>query len=647
MASEERGAAVVPGPVRRAGWAATALAVAVFAVVVTEGSFEGLMRPGPFTSDFFDEQAAALLDGRLDIDPEVAGLEGFVHDGETHLYFGLVPSLLRLPVVAVTERFDGRLTQLSMLLALVVACWAATGLAWRARRWRRGEGPVGATEPWIVGGFTLAVGVASPLLFLASRPVVYHETELWGAALALVAAEAALRWWEHHDGRSLAWASAAATVALSTRGSVGSGAVVALALTLGLALVTRRVPWRRAPVLALAVVVPLLPYVAVNQARFDHPVDIPFTDQVLSSFDPARQATLEATDGSLFGPEFAPTALLTYLRPDGVDLQRLFPWVTFREEATVVGSPTFDTIDRSASVPAVAPSLLLLAAVGVAAVMRRGWRDPWLAVVLGGLAGIVSTVTIAFIANRYLADTVPAVVPAAAIGTWAVADRLRSSRPLLRRLGVGGLVGLTAAGTLISLGLAIQAQRLFILPRDGARTAFVELQYDLHERLAGGRPPSVAVVDDLSDGPGQRGAVVVEGSCRGLYWSDGRRWWPLELGRQDGWELDARSLPEGRTTLLTAPSWSLVAEVESERARLSYRGPEDRISRWHDRDDVAGSLEVWLDRVNAELSVRGPGGLLLEAWLVDLQGPVDTSGARAAGPLPTPLCDELFERLQR
>lgn len=645
MAGEDEHAKGLPPTIRRAGRIATALALLVFGLLVSEGSPGGLLREGPFSSDFFDEQASALLDLRLDVDPEVAGLEGFVHDGRTHLYFGLVPAVLRLPLVALTERFDGRLTALSMLGALAVASWAATRLVWRARRWRRGDAPVGRGEPWVVGGFTATVGVASPLLFLASRPVVYHETELWGAALALVAAEAVLRWWDRPSARSLAWASAAAAATLSTRGSVGSGALAALALTIGLGLIRQRVPWMRAPLLLLAVLVPLLPYVAVNQARFGHPVDIPFPDQVLSSFDPARQATLEATGGSLFGPEFVPTAVATYLRPDGIDVQRLFPWITFRESTTVIGSPTFDTIDRSASLPVVAPSLVLLAVLGIVALLRRGWRDPWLTVIAGAAAGLASTVSIAFIANRYLADTVPALVPAAAIGTWVAADALSAARPALRRWGAAGLAGLTVAGALVGLALAVQAQRLLILPRDGARASFVELQYDLHQRLAGGRPPGVSAVAAVPEKPGPRGTVVVVGPCRGLYWSDAQRWWPLELGQRDGWRISAGRLPEGRTTLLAGSGWSLEAEVEADRARLRYEGPEDRIGDWHARDDVDGPLDVWLDRVNAELTVRG-GRPLLVAWLVELAGPVEGGDDRGSGPLATPLCDDLAARLE-
>ena len=206
----------MPAAVRAAARVGALVALVVFAVLVSEGTPSGLFRRGPFTSDFFDVQAEAILDGHLDVDPEVAGIEGFVHDGKTQLYFGLVPAVLRLPIVALTDRFDGRLTQLSMLLALVAAMWATSRLAWRARRWRRGDDPPGRWEPWIVGGFTAAVGLASPLLFLAARPVVYHETELWGAATTLVALEALLRWWERPNRLTLVLASVAALLACNT-----------------------------------------------------------------------------------------------------------------------------------------------------------------------------------------------------------------------------------------------------------------------------------------------------------------------------------------------------------------------------------------------------------------------------------------------
>jgi hypothetical protein len=622
----------MPAAVRAAARVGLLAALVVFGVLVSEGSPSGLLRRGPFTSDFFDAQADAILDGHLDVDPDVAGIEGFVHDGRTHLYFGLVPAILRLPIVAVTDRYDGRLTQLSMLAALALATWAASRLAWRARRWRRGDGPPGRWEPWIVGGFAAAVGLASPLLFLAARPLVYHETELWGAATTLVALEAVLRWWEEPTRRALAMASLAALLAFNTRASVGGGAVAALALTGILALAIRRVPWRDAPALLLAVFAPVLVYAAVNQARFGEPFSVPFRDQVLSSFDPDRRATLESTGGSLFAVEFAPTAVVTYARPDGVELQRLFPWITYREDVDVIGDTTFDTIDRSASVPVVAPSLVVLALLGLGALLRRGWRDPWLAATVGAAAGLVSTVTIAFIANRYLADATPALVLPAALGAWVVADWLRRHVRWRRWATVSALVALSAAGVAVSLALTIQSQRLFLLPSSEARHDLVAFQYDLHDRMGGGTPPGV------------REANGDIGGCRGLYWSDGERWWPLELGHRDGAIVTAR-LSGGRTVLLEAATWRLVADARKDEVTLSYEHDDGRVRRGDpvDADLVDGtSLTVLMDRVNAELTVRAGDRDVLVAWLVDLAG----SPRPTPNSAPTPLCNDLQARLE-
>lgn len=638
----------VPAPVRRATRWATALSVVVFALVLGGGSPRTLFDRGPFSSDFFDAQAHALLDGHLDVDPGVAGIEGFEHDGRTHLYFGLVPALLRVPVAAVTDALDGRLTQVSTLVGLAVALWAAGRLVWRARRWTRGDGPPSGHEPLACGLFVAVVGLASPLLFLASRPVVYHEVEMWGTATALVTIEAVLHWWEQPGGRRLALAAASAVVALNTRASVGGGAVAALVAVTGLALLVGRVSWRRLPALTLAAALPVVAYGAVNQARFGHPFSVPFASQGITAVDEGRQATLESTGGSLFGAEFAPTALVTYLRPDGVRLQGLFPWVTFRESTAVIGDPVFDVIDRSASLPVVAPSLLLLALAGVLALARRGWRQPWWAATAATAAGIVPTVSIAFIAHRYLSDFTPLLVLPAAVGVWEVAA-VAASR---RRLVGGGLGALSIAGTVVSLALAVQAQRLFILPSDASRHDFVELQLDVHHALGGERPPDTRLVGGVADlgQPRRRGALAVAGPCDGLFWSDGERWWPLELGGDDGLALVLPSPLGAGTVLLDGPGWKVVAEnAGTGEVVLAYRADDGRRQSGppFERSVLEGAtLDVSLDRANGEVTIRRGSTDVLVVWYVDLTGPVGPGPGLSAASRPTPLCDDVRGRLR-
>ncbi len=67
------------------------------------------------------------------------GIEGFVIDGRTYMYFPPFPAMLRVPVLIVTDRFDGRLTTVSMLLAWIVLAVATATLFWNVRMLVRPE----------------------------------------------------------------------------------------------------------------------------------------------------------------------------------------------------------------------------------------------------------------------------------------------------------------------------------------------------------------------------------------------------------------------------------------------------------------------------------------------------------------------------
>ena len=122
-----------------------------------------------------------LSRGHLDVPSDIAGVEGFVVDGETHLYYGIVPAVARLPISAITSAADGRLVVLSQVLRWASPASPPPACCSAGRR------PAGSRPAAMVavdhGGFALAVGVSSPLLWLSSEALVYHEAELWGAAL--------------------------------------------------------------------------------------------------------------------------------------------------------------------------------------------------------------------------------------------------------------------------------------------------------------------------------------------------------------------------------------------------------------------------------------------------------------------------------
>ena len=208
----------------RASLLGAAAALVLFVGLLTYGG--GALLAEDQLGGFYEAQTRALFDGHLDVDPDAVTFEGFRVGDRTYIYQGPVPALLRMPVMAVTDRFDGRLTRISMLAAYLLALGAIIQLGWRMRVLVRGTGPVGRFEAASAGIVTFGAG-ASTLLFLGARAWVYHEALLWGAALALASFAALVRWLVDptRGWRGLAWAAGLAGAALLSRPSVGAGPV--------------------------------------------------------------------------------------------------------------------------------------------------------------------------------------------------------------------------------------------------------------------------------------------------------------------------------------------------------------------------------------------------------------------------------------
>jgi hypothetical protein len=499
--------------------------------------------------DFYDAQARALFDGQWDLPPEVLSIEAFEVDGRSYTYFGPVPALLRMPVLAVTDSLDGRLTQLSMLGAFGVVMLGVSQLSWRVRLLVRGEALVHRREAVITALFVFGVGAGSVATYLASQAVVYHEAILWGIAWSLLAFHALLGFLARPGRRALAWTSLFVSLAVLTRASVGVGPLAALAAVVGVVAIARfrgqddRVPglvrWatpgvvRRPPArlvgaAVIALLVPVGLYAGVNQAKFGEPIRLPLEKQVFSEVDPARQAALADNDGSLFGLRFVPTTALQAVRPDALSFQRYAPWVSFpRSAPDVIGGATFDTLDESSSATATMPLLVVLGVLGSVVVVRGRPSEDDVGVgvlrlpVLGALVGFAATLTIAFVAHRYLGDALPLLLLTSLAGLHTCGRRFGGPRTAgAVAVGVAFLL-LGTWGVLANVALALDYQRV-IAPVDP------ELRYDfVGFQAALPAEPRVRFTTALSDN-GQRGDMTVVGDCDALLWSDGHQWYLLE-----------------------------------------------------------------------------------------------------------------------
>lgn len=546
------------------------LALAVFTVTLANGRADLAVRET--FGNFYDAQAKALLDGHWNVRASELFIEGFRIGDKTQTYFGIWPSVLRMPVLAFGDTYYGRLTQLSMVLAAAVALGGLGALHWRIRSLVRPGRPCSRAEAAIAAAVMVTFGCGTTVIFLASRAWVYHEAILWGIAWSIASYERIIAFiTEPRRGRLVA-ASIFAMLAFLSRAPVGIGPVVALALVLVGQLLRALRQWlaRRgrnpesAPLRALgrldwlgvakgsngrrwilgcfiAVLVPLAVYGWMNWSRFDTLFSVPWRNQVLVGIDLRHQRVLDANGGSYFGLSYAPTTLLQALRPDALGLSPLFPFVTFpRFETLVLGNPAFDTLDWSTSIPASMPAVALLGAVGLWATIKSSYartravaalRAP----MLGAAAGVVLVLTIAFVANRYLGDWLPLLVIGALAGLQVL---LRRREDATRRRAASVLLALAALlavfGLWTNTSLAFMYQRLYSPHWDAQRAGMLGLQYDI-DGWFGGAPRDARFVSDLPERPVSAGTTVVVGDCAAVYWSDGRHWRPVEGAPAGGW----------------------------------------------------------------------------------------------------------------
>jgi len=495
------------------------------------------------------------------------------------------------------------------------------------------------------------LGAGSVVLFLASRPVVYHEAELWGAAWSIAAFAAILELQQRPTVRAATWSGAFTALALLTRGSVGLGPVVALGLVLAgqlLAMVRhhRATDDRKLAISTfVALLVPLALYVYVNEARFGTPFKLPIDKQIATAIDPVRPHIFAGTHGSLFAAKFIPTDLVALLRPDAIGFTRVFPYITFPHRAHVLGNITFAAIDPATSLPVAMPLLFVLGLVGVVALFRKQFSHLRV-LVIGGAVGGAGVVTIPFISQRYLSDFLPLVVVLAGAGMYLLLTYgHRFGRVLLVAFGALAVVSLVG-----SFALALVYQRAYSpFTADSERAAFVRFQHD-----APGGSHMTVVRGSVLPKAATAGTLLVLGDCDGVYWSDGTAWHPVERTNATGRFPIHLTLPKRpartRETILRAgtPGASDHVDVEyldDDRVRFVFSSPHlpaEAVGTTLLRPDGAMPVEIVYDTNLGQLEVS-VGGRSVLGYAYGLAGtPVRIVAPEArAEAIPPKFCQSL------
>lgn len=481
--------------------------------VLWAGKVNVLRTSGPAT--VYDVQARAILHGHLSLPSGSISIEGFVHNGRTYTYFGILPSLVRIPVLLFTHSLDGQLTALSIGVSWLVTGVFGALLLWRIRVVVRGDGPLGWAEAVSYGVLLASVLVGSVLVFLASQPNVYQEDLAWSVALSCGSLFALLGVVERPSWARLSVAAVLLVLTNLNRSTTGYSCILGSFMIAAWFASGRAGPDRRrwAPAVLGAGLVALAAGCAIDLAKFDLLFGFPASEQVLyKSFGLGQ-----INGGHYFSLRFLPSALQAYVAPGNLQAARRFPFLTLpANPSQLVAHTRLFQRGPTASAVATMPLLFIAGVWGTVAAFRRQ-RDVEvraLRILLVAAAGSAAAVMIfGWIDERFVADFMPLLILASMIGMVDLWRRLhgRSRRERMVAPAVMGFLALF--GLVANVGSAIIPNGNWS-PTELAHFVRGEIQVGnvtSHPQVArGSYYPSTATVGEL----------YVKGKCEALYVSD-------------------------------------------------------------------------------------------------------------------------------
>ena len=408
----------------------------------TRWTFDPATTSNQIQNSFFTEQARSMLRGHLWINPQAHPWECFFIDQKCYGYFGIVPSLFRMPLVILGGSRIEENAALFIALAAGIAIWAGVDLC---RRILHATGAAQSTwAPWSMASAAMLLGPAGLLLLLID-PYVYQESLAWSAAGTLVAANYVFRWWQTRSLHLLVVATIALVVASGARPtSAFAGAIVAVGLWSLTRKENRGDSRTNICLLALALL-PIITTFGVMMLKFGSP--IPPADSYESRTTRNIQYVMSINPGPSNGAKIIPTTLFAYLRPDALSFESSPPFVNFR-----FGNPAWGGgykritylpplpkdylyVERTTSLVALTP-LGVAAVIGALSVTLRKRRQRFHLILLASMAAQPAIMLMTWgVSLRYLADFYPLVAMSIVI-LIPYAARLESQNPRTRRIAV-------------------------------------------------------------------------------------------------------------------------------------------------------------------------------------------------------------------
>ena len=401
----------------------------VFAVYMfgwsTRWTFDPTLVTNYAPGRFFTEQANSMLNGYFWVPESALPIECFTIDGNCVGYFGVFPSLIRMPLVLIFGSSIPELSSVFIPIASGLVLWSSLDLCLRLLRKEHSESP--NINAWFMILVSLVLGPGSSLMLIFD-PYIYQESIMWSLAGFLLAMNFYWRWTsERRSWQFTAMILACAVSAASRPTTVLTG----LFLTVGVLVLLRKYRSflkRMSYKLVLLAVLPFLTSFGVLTLKMGSPT----LDFSKYHAMPSLQNVADKNGGSLaYSPRYIPTTVLSYFRPDALNIGTEWPWIRFlygppsqerlsgpwyAELKPVTYLPPLEEdsmwLERTTSITNTMPLALITTIISALTVLQRRKWSKALMLFAALSAPVVIFVQFA-IASRYLADFYPIL----AIGT--------------------------------------------------------------------------------------------------------------------------------------------------------------------------------------------------------------------------------------
>ncbi len=422
----------------------------------------------------------------------------------------------------------------------------------------------------------VSVSGGSVVVFLGSLPWVYHEVYLWADCARHADLGAAVGLLRRRTWRLAIIASFGALGTNLVR--VTSGWAMSLML-IGLGLwflttqrheqtKTKSVGWTLLAGGTIAIAVGAM----INWAKFRHPYMFPLRDQLWTAQNADRRLALAFNGGTLAGPQFFLTSLLNYFRPDGIRLVSYLPFITFpAQPARAYGGAFLDQMYRTGSVPCCSRRSCSCSASGDTsprsdAALGAGLKALRIPL-LGALAATVGVMAYGYIAYRYTADFLPALVLGSAIGVVLLTARLEGRSEHVRRTFLVCGSVLCVFGIVANVAVGLVAARTTW--SGGRLVDFLSLQQRISTLTGNPLANHVVIGNSLPD-DAPTDTLFIRDDCAALYLATGDQYQPWILVQAQDLGVDVAVDPRGGEP--TTLSLFVVAGVHDRSISLDYDG---------------------------------------------------------------------------